>query len=59
MLGGEVKSQAQVQKLAEASVGRVDTLPSQVQVIFKFKAAQLACEVGFLWRRLFFAAVES
>ena len=28
MLGGEVKSQAQVQKLAEASVGRVDTLPT-------------------------------
>ena len=58
MLGGEEKSQAQVQNLAEASVGRVDTLSSQ-GLIFKFKAAQLACEVGFLWRRLFFAAVES
>ena len=58
MLGGEVKRQAQVQKLAEARVGRVDTLPSQ-GLIFKSKAAQMACEVGFLWRRLFFAAVES
>ena len=58
MLGGEVKRQAKVQKLAEARVGRVDTLPSQ-DLIFKFKAAQMACEVGFLWRRLFFAAVES
>ena len=58
MLGGEVKRQAQVQKLAEESVGRVDTLPSQ-DLIFKFKAAQMACEVGFLQRRLSFAAVES
>ena len=58
MLGGEVKRQAQVQKLAEARVGRVDTLPSQ-GLIFKSKAAQMACEVGFLRRRLSFAAVES
>ena len=58
MLGGEVKRQAQVKKLAEAKVDRVDTLPSQ-ELIFKSIAAQMACEVGFLWRRLFFAAVES
>ena len=41
MLGGEVKRQAKVQKLAEARVGRVDTLPSQ-GLIFKSKAAQMA-----------------
>ena len=58
MLGGVDKRQAQVQKQAEARVGRVDTLPSQ-GLIFKSRAAQMACEVGFLWRRLFFAAVES
>ena len=58
MLGGEVKRQAKVQKLAEARVGRVDTLPSQ-GLIFKSKAAQMACEVGFHRRRLSFAAVQS
>ena len=58
MLGREVKRQAKVQKLAEARVGRVDTLPSQ-GLIFKTRAAQMACEVGFLRRRLSFAAVES
>ena len=58
MLGGEVKRQAQVKKLAEVRVGRVDTLPSQ-GLIFKSRAAQMACEVGFLRRRLSFAAVQS
>ena len=38
-----------VQKLAEARVGRVDTLPGQ-SLIFKSKAAQMASEVGFLRR---------
>ena len=58
MLGGEVKRQAQVKKLAEAKVDRVDTLPSQ-GLVFKSRAAQIACEVGFLRRRLSFAAVQS
>ena len=57
MLGGVDKRQAQVQKQAEARVGRVDTLPCQ-GLIFKSKAAQMSCDVGFLRRRLSFAAVE-
>ena len=47
-----------VQKLAEARVGRADTLASQ-SLLFKSKAAQMASEVGFLRRRLSFAAVQS
>ena len=46
-----------VQKLAEARVGRADTLPSQA-LLLKSKAAQMASEVGFLRRRLSFAAVQ-
>ena len=46
-----------VQKLAEARVRQVDTLPGQ-SLISKSKAAQMASEVGFLRRRLSFAAVQ-
>ena len=45
-----------VEKLAEAKVGTADTKPSQ-RLLFRSKAAQMACEVGFLHRRLSFAAV--
>ena len=47
-----------VEKLAEAKVGRADTQPSQ-RLLFRLKAAQMACKVGFLHRRLSFAAVQS
>ena len=46
-----------VQKLAEARVAKADTMPGQ-SLIFKSKAAQMAGEVGFLRRRLSFAAVQ-
>ena len=48
---------ALVQKLAEARVRRADTLPGQ-SLMFKSKAAQMASEVGFLRRRLSFAAIQ-
>ena len=48
---------ALVQKLAEARVGRVESLPRQ-SLFLKSKAAQLASEVGFLRRRLSLAAVQ-
>ena len=41
-----------------AKVGRAGTQPGQ-RLLFKSKAAQMACEVGFLRRRLSFAAVQS
>ena len=47
-----------VEKLAEAKVGRADTQPSQ-RLLFRLKAAQMACKVGFLHRRLSFADVQS
>ena len=47
-----------VEKLAEAKVGTADTQPSQ-RLLFRSKAAQMACEVGFLHRRLSFADVQS
>ena len=47
-----------VEKLAEAKVGTADTQPSQ-RLLFRSKAAQMACKVGFLHRRLSFAAVQS
>merc|ERR550519_3108886 len=46
-----------VQKLADAKVGTAGTQPSQC-LLFKSRAAQMACEVGFLRRRLSFAAVQ-
>ena len=46
-----------VQKLADAKVGRAGTQPSQC-LLFKSRAAQMASEVGFLRRRLSFAAVQ-
>ena len=39
-------------------MGRAGTQPSQ-RLLFKSKAAQMACEVGFLHRRLSFADVQS
>ena len=60
MAPGEETSQEAhtlVQKLGEARVRRVDILPGQ-SLISKSKAAQLASEVGFLRRRLSFAAVQ-
>ena len=47
-----------VEKLAEAKVGTADTQPSQ-RLLFRSKAAQIACEVGFLHRRLSFAELQS
>ena len=58
MLGGEVKRQAQVKNWPKQKVTGLTTLPSQ-GLIFKSRAAQMACEVGFLRRRLSFAAVQS
>ena len=57
--GGETSQEAHtlVQKLGEARVRRVDILPGQ-SLISKSKAAQLTSEVGFLRRRLSFAAVQ-
>ena len=46
-----------VQKLAEARVRVADTLPGQC-LRSKSKAALMASEVGFLRRRLSFAAVQ-
>ena len=56
---GETSQEAHtlVQKLGEAIVRLVDILPGQ-SLISKSKAAQLASEVGFLRRRLSFAAVQ-
>ena len=41
-----------------AKVGTADTQPSQ-RLLFRSKAAQIACEVGFLHRRLSFAELQS